>query len=118
MSQDSDTVFAISKRISAAVEKNKASDLKGFSIFMTQDESHVASLNKWVETIDYTNVGWAYVGKDDPSIGQYKVNTDASILNTVLIYKNRRVVAKFINLGRDEKSLDQLDKALDSVSVK
>jgi protocatechuate 3,4-dioxygenase, beta subunit len=43
----------------------------------------------------------------------YKINPDASVENTVLVYANRKVVAKFVNLKGDKAGLAQLVAAME-----
>ena len=62
------------------------------------------------------HVALTYVsGPEDEAVKAYRINTGAKVKNTVLVYKNRMVSSKFINLVADKSGLESLDKAIHSV---
>lgn len=47
---------------------------------------------------------------------RYKVNLDPEVKNTIIVYRNKKVTAKFVNLKADEKGLSELKAALEAVA--
>ena len=54
----------------------------------------------------------------DSSVKNYKVNTSAEIKNTVFVYKNWKVVDKFVNLKLDDKGSKDLNAAISGIAAK
>lgn len=115
VNHDSDeNVTAIMKTVSGSVAKSKA-DLKGFVINLTmceKCETKVDALATKAEKNKMDNIAVTKLSVSDEAIKNYKVNTDAEVKNTVFVYKNRKVVAKFVNLKADEKGLGELKAAI------
>jgi hypothetical protein len=44
------------------------------------------------------------------------MNLAPEVKNTVFVYRNKRVTAKFVNLKADEKGLAELTKAIEEAS--
>ncbi len=75
---------------------------------MADDAPHLKELNS-AEKAD--NVGLALLkGKNDEAISSYKINTDASVKNTVIVYRNRKATAVFVNWT--PKETDKLNAAI------
>lgn len=57
------------------------------------------------------NVGLALLkGKSDESLQGYKISTDPSVKNTVIVYRNRKATAVFVNWT--PKETKQLNAAI------
>jgi len=102
---DHKNINEIAKTLDSAMSKYSKSEFKALIVFVT-DASHV---NDWkakvaaaVKQSGYKTVGMAVLSKDDGAVKAYKVNTDASVKNTVFVYKNWKVAAKTINLSGDK----------------
>lgn len=112
---DSDeNVSSIMKTLNGSVAKSKA-DLKGFVIYLATDEAgakKAATLAKSAEKNKMDGIAVAKLDSGNEAVKNYKVNTDASVKNTIFVYKNRKVVAKFVNLKADEKGLGELKAAI------
>lgn len=72
-------------------------------------------LTQLAEKNSANDIALAYLSKDNEAVSAYKVNLDAEIKNTVILYRNKKVTAKFVNLKSDEKGLAELKAAIDSV---
>ncbi len=74
-------------------------------LFVADDAAHLKQLNS-AEKAD--NVGLALLkGKSDEAIGGYKINTDPSVKNTVIVYRNRKASAVFVNwTAKETKELN------------
>lgn len=63
------------------------------------------------------NVGLALLkGTQDESLAGYKINTDPTVKNTVIVYKDRKASAVFVNWT--PKEADQLKAAIAAVNAK
>jgi protocatechuate 3,4-dioxygenase beta subunit len=109
-----ENVTAIMKTVNGSIDKSKA-DLKGFVVYLTMCEAcegQAASLAKKAETAKMTSIAVTELDMKDQAVKAYKVNTDAEVKNTIFVYANRKVVAKFVNLKADEKGLGELKAAI------
>lgn len=112
---DEANVAAIAKSLSSEVKSSK-SDLKSFVIKLTHCDACVASTKDLAASTKLTNIGIAHLSSKDEAVKNYKVNTDSSVKNTVFVYKDRKVVAKFVNLKGDKAGLGQLHAAIAKAS--
>jgi hypothetical protein len=93
------------------------SNLKAFFIFVTDKQNQPAT-KKAIEDIvakSGVKIAMAWIDKNDEAIEQYAINTDPSVKNTVLVYKDMQVTKKFVNLVADQKGLGELNKAVDGI---
>lgn len=93
------------------------SNLKAFFIFVT-DQKNQAATKKSIEEIvakSGVKIAMAWIDKNDEAIELYAINTDPSVKNTVLVYKDMQVTKKFVNLVADQKGLTELTKAVDGI---
>lgn len=103
-------IEAIAKTISAEVADSKA-DLKGFVINLTMCagcESKAAGMASKAPA----NIAIAKLANTNEAVKNYKVNIDAEVKNTIFVYRNKKVVAKFVNLEANEKGLAELQAAI------
>lgn len=115
---DSTSLAAIAKALSATVKANEAKQLRAFIIVLTDKdkaEKTASSLEKVAKDLNVSNIGIAYLARDDGGVRGYKINTDASVKNTILVYKNKRVTTKFVNLVADKAGLKQLETGISSL---
>jgi thiol-disulfide isomerase/thioredoxin len=102
-SEKADVVAALAKTLSANVAEHKAADFKSFMI---------------AESAKIDNIGIATLGVDDKALKAYKVNASADVKNTVIVYKDKKVAAKFVNLTDSKEDLAKLQAAIDGVTSK
>lgn len=91
---------------------NSKKDLKAFTIRLSECEKCVEGTVEMSKKLKATHVGVTYLPITDPGVELYKINTEPAVKNTVMVYKNRKVVATFVNLKADEAGFKQLDAAL------
>ena len=111
-SESAETVEAFAKTISKAVKKNKKSEFKGFLINLTYCGDCVDKANKTVKNFKYDNIAFATLASNDGAVKRYKVNTAKEVKNTIFVYKDKKVVAKFVNLKADKYGLAKLNAAI------
>jgi hypothetical protein len=90
---------------------HKDMELKAFFLFVS-DKSISPKLTELADATKAKDVALAYVPKDDFSIEAYKVNLKPEVKNTVLLYRNKRIQSKFVNLKADEKGMAELKTAI------
>jgi hypothetical protein len=96
--------------LSKATRSNEKAEFKSFLLFVQDDAQHLKELNA-AEKAD--NVGLALLkGPSDESLRGYKINTDPSVKNTVIVYRNRKATAVFVNWT--PKETDKLNAAISS----
>ncbi len=117
-SERRDDLFAITRRLSALVAKYEDVHLKAFVIFVKDERLPKADyenqLISWMKPVSVANVGIAYVPEGDPSIAEYKINRENSVLNTVMVYRRGFVGTKIVNLT--EAKLADLDRAVAEIT--
>ena len=111
-SESAENVEAFAKAISYAVKKNKKSEFKGFLINLTFCDDCVDKAHRTAKNLKYDNIGFATLASKDGAVKRYKVNTSKEVTNTVFIYKDKKVVAKFVNLKLDKDGLKKLNAAI------
>lgn len=114
---DEKNVEAITKLLDKRVGDWNKSNLKAFVIFVTSDANKAATAKKIeaIATKSGAKIAMAWISKDDEAIEQYAINTDAKVMNTVLVYKDMKVSTKFVNMKADEKGLSALNSAVDKI---
>ncbi|SRR5581483_2560501 len=111
---DSKNVVAIANDLSDKVKASKH-ELKAFVIQMTCCQECVDSITAVAKQVKADNIGIAHIAQTDSAVKNYKINTDSEVKNTVIVYKDKKVVAKFVNLKADKKGLDELNAAIAKV---
>jgi len=112
---DDANVMGIAKSLSAEVGASKV-DLKAFVIKLSSCDACVTSTKDLAAKGKFENIAMAYLPNKDTAVKNYKVNTDASVKNTVFVYRDRKVVAKFVNLKADKAGLGDLHAAIAKAS--
>ncbi len=114
-------IETFAKTLDKAMTDHKGQEFKALLVFVTSPD-HVADWSKKVKAIEektkVKSIGMAVIGTDNEAIGNYKVNTDASVKNTVFVYKNWKVEDSMVNLTADKDGLKRLNAAIDKVSAK
>ncbi len=106
------------KALAANVSKKVASsknELKGFVVNLTHCDKCVDGTKAMAKEAKLTNIGITYLKSDTEYVKNYKVNVAPEVKNTVFVYKDKKVVAKFVNLKADEAGLKQLNAAISKV---
>lgn len=108
---DAENVVALANNLNERVTKS-AHEFRGFVINLTECDKCVDMTKTMAGQLKGDKVAMAYLPKDHEAIGLYKVNVSADVKNTVFVYKNRKVVAKFVNLKADKAGLASLNAAI------
>lgn len=115
---DLKNVEGITKLLNERVGNWDKSKFKAF-VIVVSDPSKKAAAVKEIETIaSRTNskIPIAWIEKNNDAIGAYKVNTNAAVKNTIIVYKDMKVQSKFVNLKADAKGLAELNTAISGVA--
>lgn len=92
-------------------------NFKGFVIFVTKDQKSTAKqIESVVGKTNLNAIGMCVIDPKNEAIGAYKINLGSDAKNTILVYKDKRVVSKFVNLTADAKGLGELNAAISSVT--
>lgn len=113
---DHQNIASIAKTLNAAMGKN--AEFKALVVFVTDKangEKLAAKLKEASKMEGMDKIGIAYIDKGNEAIGNYKINLDGEVKNTVFVYKNWKVEKKFVNLKGDEKGLEVLNSAINSI---
>lgn len=94
---------------------NSKHELKAFEVRVTSCEACVSDNGEIAKMVKGGNVGITQIPSTSEAVKAYKINTDGSVKNTVIVYRNRKVVANFVNLKADEEGLAKLDAAIAKV---
>lgn len=115
---DPENVAALGKLLNDTMAANKKAKLNTFVIFVTEAKNKSAMETKIKKIAEKTGttVSLAWIDKNDQAIGDYKINTDSSMKNTVFVYKGMKVVDKFVNLKADEQGLSTLEASIQSIT--
>ena len=113
---DEKNITAIAKLLNDATKDMKKSELKTFVIFVTDDAKKAEAMLAQLAEKTGHEVALAYLAKKNEAVSNYKVNLSPDIKNTVFVYKNRTVQAKYVNLKADEKGLAQLGASVKTIT--
>ncbi len=109
--ESEENIMAMAKALDSKVAGSKK-EFKAFMINLTHCDACVDGTKAVAKKSGLKNVAMAYLPKTDEAVKAYKVNTSADVKNTVFVYKNREVVAKFVNLKADAEGLKALSAAV------
>ncbi len=110
--EDQKVADALAKTLSKANKDHK--NFKGFLIMMTMCDKCVAKANDFVKGDKYGDLSIATLSTDDHGIKDYKVSLDPKVKNTVIVYKGRKVTAKFVNLTDSKEDMAKLEAAIEA----
>lgn len=117
---DPKNVEALAKVLNSAITEKKDAKFMAFFIFTIDDSQRTAvqdQLTKLADRATLKDLSLTYLSKTDKAVKDYKFNIDPEVKNTIFVYKNKRVAAKFVNFKADEKGLAQLNEAISSVTA-
>lgn len=112
-----ENVAKIADTLEGAIKMEGADKLKAFIVFIKPQNESVdetkAQLSMVAAKCNLHNVGLLYVdGPKSSAVEEYKINTDASVKNTVIVYHKRTVDANFVNLKGNEAGIKSLKGAM------
>ena len=106
--------FAI--KLENEIEKRGLRNFRVFLVYMkpgSEDKNNAEEkLREWSNQINLKNVAVLMVPSsvDKETAGIYKINPSPEVVNTVFIYKQRKVADKFINIDYNEASFEKIMK--------
>lgn len=116
---DPANVDAIVKLLDESVTSRGKAGLKTFVIHLT-NEAKIPEMSKklvaYADSKGYDQVAIAVLPSNDEAVDNYKINVTPDVKNTIIVYKNRKVEAKFVNLKADAKGLGELSAAIDGIT--
>ena len=116
---DTKNVAKIGNLLEAAMVNYKDSEFKAMIVLVTSDSKAGTDLAKSLaKEHKFSNIDISVLDPKDSSVKNYKVNTSAEIKNTVFVYKNWKVVDKFVNLKLDDKGSKDLNAAISGIAAK
>lgn len=107
-------VTKIARKLNEWVASNKEAELKGFVIFLVDEPNQKAEqmIRDLAQANSLGNIGMAWLKKTDDAVKNYKVNLSGDVKNTIFVYKNKKVVQKFVNLEATEEGLNNFGQAV------
>lgn len=112
------TMKSIIKLLDKKVKENPA-NLKAFIITVVSKEklgqatTQLKSLNIELRA---SSVALTTLQPNDPGVEANQINLAPKIKNTVFVYKNRKVTAKWVDFSSSSESLKALEKAITSAT--
>lgn len=98
--------------LNTAVKDHEKSNFQGFMLMLTECDDCVAKANKFASDTKAKSVNVALMPTDSRSVKSYKINLDEKVLNTIFVYKDKKVVAKFVNLTASKEDQEKLRAAI------
>lgn len=111
---DMRNVETIASSLNKAVLTSKH-ELKAFLIVLTNSDAEIDAVKKMAIETKNSDIGIAYLSAKDHAVQDYKINLASEVKNTIFLYKDKRVVSKFVNFKADKKGLVELDTAIDKI---
>lgn len=121
-----ESIKKIADLLDSRVAKSKR-QFKAFLAFMVDDAAPARTLAdgtmvattsakvKELYTDTYPNVAMTYLPKQGDAQDAYKVSLSDQVTNTIFVYKDMKLVKKFVNFVPDERGLADFKKALNQV---
>ena len=81
-------------------------------LMLIECDDCVAKANKFASDTKAKSVNVALMPTDSRSVKSYKINLDEKVLNTIFVYKDKKVVAKFVNLTASKEDQEKLRAAI------
>jgi len=105
-------------KIVKVLEAKTAANPAGLKAFVVEviDKSATKTTEKQLKGLAKSaaakHVALTYVAKDNSAVSDYEINLGTQVKNTVFVYRNRKVIAKWVNLTADAKGTAALDAAV------
>lgn len=111
---DAENTMKLAADLDAKVAASKH-EFKAFVVNLSMCSKCIDATKTMASKTKLKNVGITYIDKGSDAVEAYKINTASDVKNTVFVYKNRKVVAKFVNLKADKEGLKALNAAIEKV---
>ncbi len=110
-------VVALAKTLSAEMKEHSKQEFKALVVVLTAPSKMAqaeAMVKEAAKTAGTEGVAMAVLASNSEAVKAYSVNTDASVKNTVFVYKNWKVESKFVNLRSADAA--KLVAAIDGIT--
>ncbi len=114
--EKAEVVASIGKVLEGSEAKYSKSEFQGFMIMLTRCDACVEKANVFSKEAKAAKIGIATLAVTDAAIKNYKVNLDKEMLNTIFVYKDKKVVEKFVNLTNSKEDIAKLEAAIAKAS--
>lgn len=104
-------IAALAKSLDKKIEEQGLDKLRAFLIYMNPNGLKTQELEKRLQEFakdnELKNVAVLSIPSphDEKNAGLYRINPNKDIRNTLIVYKNRRVFDKYLNLDASDKNL-------------
>jgi protocatechuate 3,4-dioxygenase beta subunit len=117
---DERNVAAIAAALDAQVGEKPAARLKAFVVYANAarqpDDQLLARLEPVAARSGLKRVAFVFITSGDlVAVRDNSINVDPAVRNTVFVYKQRKVAAKFVNLTADSRGLAALRAAVSAI---
>lgn len=100
--EDMKVVGKLIHELQESMDNNKDKEFKAMMVMVLDNEGQKAKakeqLKDTIEKSGGKDVAVALVTKDHEAVKQYKINLSPDVKNTVIFYKNRKIVNNLVNL--------------------
>lgn len=121
---DPKNIAAIVQRLEKQIEKQSLQKIRVFVMYMNPNQEPTSvvedKLKRFAEKNELKKVAITYIPgpRDEDTAGLYKINPDAEIRNTVIVYKKRGAFAKQVNMTSTDDAIDELIKTVERAQSK
>lgn len=114
---DTANVEKLVKVLNNAVLAKRTKKLKAFLIFVDATGKAIEpKLTEMANKLNAQDVALAYLPPTHEAIGDYKINLDPKVKNTIMLYRNREVTWQRVNLKSDDADLAALHEAIEKLT--
>jgi hypothetical protein len=103
--ESEENLVKIAKSLQQNVENHKGKEFQAMIVYVGPSKDCMACAGKMqavAEKSGAKDVSFAVIGKKDEAVAAYKINLDSSVKNTVIAYKDWKVVKAATNLKGDD----------------
>ena len=114
-----ENMMAFTKTLSKAMKDHSDKEFKALVVIVTPEKDHVKfakMIKDQAAKSGYSNVGVALIDPKNEAVGNYKINLDSKVKNTVFAYKDWKVQKSFVNLKTDKAGLAELNEAISTIT--
>jgi protocatechuate 3,4-dioxygenase beta subunit len=114
--EKAEVVAVIGRILEGSETKYAKSEFQGFMIMLTRCQACVDKANTFVGEAKTKGIGIATLDVNNEAVKNYKVNTAKEMTNTIFIYKDKKVVEKFVNWTNSKEDIAKLEAAIAKAS--
>ncbi|MBS1714252.1 MAG: hypothetical protein JST30_07930 [Armatimonadetes bacterium] len=110
---DMKNVAKIAESLQANIDSHKAQEFKAMIVVLTNDKAATKmQIGKALDLGKVKDVAISLIAPNHEAIKAYKINTDSSVKNTFLLYRDWTVANKFVNVKLDDKACGEMCEAI------